>query len=378
MEDNTMKMVWNRNRRRIAVAFCGLFLVAAVVLAQVKVPTTDAAGSEDSPLLKRYEGSVIVSYQRQGFGELSLPLSKLELVPDKMDRKNNRVHEPKTKKALEGPYTRLVYLIPEGRSPLEVLRNYQEEIRAKGGKILYECRADECGGDAGRSSEGGGGDSSLAMYLLPGDRVTDPSQSAGRCAQDRRITDLRFTAAELGEGAGHLALQTYTLLEPTASGTCFTLNKRTIAVVDIVEAKAREQRMVTVDASEMARSISATGRVALYGIYFDFNKAEVKPESDTTLAEVAKLLQATPAMNLLVVGHTDNVGTFDFNLDLSQRRAAAVVEALAARFKVSRVRLKPFGVSFASPAASNQTDDGRGKNRRVELVDNTTVAAKSG
>jgi hypothetical protein len=136
------------------------------------------------------------------------------------------------------------------------------------------------------------------MYLLPGDRITDPSESAGRCAQDRRITDLRFTAAELGDGRGHVALQTYTMLEPTASGTCYALNNRTIAVVDIVEAKAREQRMVTVDAGEMAKSITATGRVALYGIYFDFNKAEVKPESDTTLAEVAKLLQTTPAMSL--------------------------------------------------------------------------------
>ncbi len=136
-------------------------------------------------------------------------------MPDKTDRKNNRVHEPKTKKALEGRYTRIVYLVPEGRSPLEVLRNYQEEIRGKGGKILFECSADECGGDPGRSSGGGGGNSSLAMYLFPADRITDPVESAGRCAQDERITDLRFTAAELGEGAGHVAVQTYTLVEPT-------------------------------------------------------------------------------------------------------------------------------------------------------------------
>ncbi len=91
--------------------------------------------------------------------------------------------------------------------------------------------------------------------------------------------------------------------------------------------------MVTVDAGEMARGHHATGRVALYGIYFDFNKADVKPESDTTLAEIAKLLKTSPAMSLLVVGHTDNVGSFDFNLDLSQRRAAAVVDALTGRFE---------------------------------------------
>jgi OOP family OmpA-OmpF porin len=342
-------------------------------------PTADLAGAKDSTLLKRYEGSVIVSYKQQSFGELALPLSRLEPVPDKTDSNNNHLHLPKSKKELEGRYTRIVYLAPQGRSPLEVLRNYQEEITGGGGKMLFECKSDACGGDPGRSSGGGGGNSSLAMYILPRDLITDEVESAGRCAQEERITDLRFTAAELGDGAGHVAVQTYTLVDDHPSNTCYALNGRTIAVVDILEAKAREQRMVAVDAGEMARAITATGRVALYGIYFDFNKADVKPESDTTLKEIVKLLETSPKMNLLVVGHTDSVGTFDFNLDLSQRRAQAVVDALTGRFGVNRGRLKPFGVSFASPAASNQSDDGRAKNRRVELVENAvTAAARSG
>jgi outer membrane protein OmpA-like peptidoglycan-associated protein len=321
---------------------------------------------------------VIVSYKQQSFGELALPLSRLERVLDKTDRHNNRVHEPKSKKNLEGRYTRIAYLVPDGRSPLEVLRNYQEEITASGGKVLFECKAEECGGNPERTSKGGGGDSSLAMYLLPEDRITDQVQSAGRCAQEERITDLRFTAAELGDGAGHVAVQVYTLVADSPHDTCYALNARTIAVVDILEPKAREQKMVTVDAGEMAKAITATGRVALYGIYFDFNKADVKSESDATLKEIAKLLETSPKMNLLVVGHTDSVGTFDFNLDLSQRRAEAVVAALTGRLGVARGRLKPFGVSFASPAASNQSDDGRAKNRRVELVENVATAAKGG
>jgi outer membrane protein OmpA-like peptidoglycan-associated protein len=81
-------------------------------------------------------------------------------------------------------------------------------------------------------------------------------------------------------------------------------------------------------------------------------------------------------MKLLVVGHTDNVGTFAFNTDLSQRRAVAVVNALASRFGVARNRLTPFGVSFAAPVASNRTEEGRAKNRRVELVDSGTVAVR--
>lgn len=147
-------------------------------------------------------------------------------------------------------------------------------------------------------------------------------------------------------------------------------------MVDIIEAKDREKKMVTVDAGAMAKSIDATGRVALYGIYFDFNKADLKPESDSTLTEIAALMKQNGGLKLLVVGHTDNVGSFPFNMDLSQRRAAAVVAALTARFSVVKERLTPVGVSFASPVATNKTEEGRAKNRRVELVENAVATGK--
>jgi outer membrane protein OmpA-like peptidoglycan-associated protein len=141
-----------------------------------------------------------------------------------------------------------------------------------------------------------------------------------------------------------------------------------IARVDVIETKGMQTRMVTVKADEMEKQINTSGRVALYGILFDFNKATLKPESDSTLEEVKKLMQEDPALKLLVVGHTDNVGGFEPNRDLSNKRAAAVVEALSSRYGVSPQRLFPFGCSFASPSAPNTTDDGRAKNRRVELV----------
>ena len=163
---------------------------------------------------------------------------------------------------------------------------------------------------------------------------------------------------------------TYRLVSPDKNDFCAPLNNRTVAIVDLVEAKAREQKMVTVQASDMEKAIAGTGRIALYGIYFDFNKADIKPESDPTLEQIAQLLKRSSGMKLLVVGHTDNVGTFPFNLELSQRRAAATVSALAARYGIAKDRLTPVGVSFASPVATNKTDDGRAKNRRVELVEN--------
>lgn len=346
-----------------AIAVNNLFAAA------VAIPTADRKGSRDNPLLKRYEGSLIVAYEHKKFDEFTLPLSKLEQVPEKRDGHNNRYHEPNNKKSLEGAHTKLVYVIPENRSPLEVLRNYQEEIRSKGGKVLFECKESECGGDPGRSSSGGGGNTSLAMYLYPQERITDSLSSTGGCAVTARIADQRYLAAEIPDKDSYFSVLTYVIKNPQSS-SCAPLNGRTIAVVDILEAKAREQKMVTVNADDMAKAISTRGRIALYGIYFDFNKSEVKPESDPTLEQIATLLKKQSALKLLVVGHTDNVGSFSFNMDLSQRRAASVVNALTGRYAIGKDRLMPLGVSFASPMESNKAEEGRAKNRRVELVEN--------
>lgn len=358
----------------LVVAVCSTVALAQLPVATI--PIADRKGSKDNPLLKRYEGSFIVAYERKSFADLTLPLSPIEALADKRTQQNNRVFEPKNKKALEGAYTRIAYLLPADRSPLEVLRNYQDEIAAKGGKVLFECKGPECGGSPERSSAGGGGDMSLAMYLYPPERVIDPHGSNGWCALAEKITDQRFAAAELPQSGAHVAVLAYTIVAPDRNDVCRGFNGRTVAVVDIVEAKDREKKMVEVDASAMAKSIDATGRVALYGIYFDLNKAEVKPESDATLAQIAALMKQNAALKLLVVGHTDNVGSFAFNMDLSQRRAAAVVAALGTRFSVGKDRLTPVGVSFASPVAPNKTDDGRAKNRRVELVENAVAPGK--
>jgi OmpA-OmpF porin, OOP family len=120
-----------------------LVAFAASVFAQLPVatiPKADRKGSKDSPLLKRYEGSFIVAYEHKSFGELTLPLSRLEVVPEKKTQQNNRLHEPKNKKALEGAHTRIAYLIPADRSPLEVLRNYQDDIKSKGERYFTNAR----------------------------------------------------------------------------------------------------------------------------------------------------------------------------------------------------------------------------------------------
>jgi outer membrane protein OmpA-like peptidoglycan-associated protein len=114
--------------------------------------------------------------------------------------------------------------------------------------------------------------------------------------------------------------------------------------------------------------LEADGHIALYEIYFETGKADVKPESARALGEIAKLLASRPQLPILVVGHTDNVGALDYNRGLSQRRAQSVVEALAQQHGVARDRLAAVGVGMAAPVASNDNEAGRAKNRRVELV----------
>jgi len=137
--------------------------------------------------------------------------------------------------------------------------------------------------------------------------------------------------------------------------------------LDIIEKQAMAQDVVA-DATSMSNSIKQTGKVALYGIYFDTGKSVLKPESQPSLAEIGKLMKADPSLKLYVVGHTDNVGSYDANMKLSMDRATAVVNALVSQQGVNASNLKACGNGPTSPVASNGTEEGKALNRRVELV----------
>jgi outer membrane protein OmpA-like peptidoglycan-associated protein len=139
----------------------------------------------------------------------------------------------------------------------------------------------------------------------------------------------------------------------------------------IVERQAMQQDVV-MDAAGMANGLSTNGSVSLYGVYFDTSKSELKPESEPTLSEIAKLLKGNAALKVAVVGHTDMVGDPAANLKLSQARAQSVINALAAKYGIVASRLTPFGNGPYAPVASNKTEEGRAKNRRVELVEFAT------
>jgi outer membrane protein OmpA-like peptidoglycan-associated protein len=181
--------------------------------------------------------------------------------------------------------------------------------------------------------------------------------AGGQIMADQRGDNWYNTTLKLGQGGK----ETWVLVEARDDSYALTIVEKEIM-----------QQEVSIDADAMGGSLEESGKVALYGIYFDSGKSVVKAESDPTLAEIAKLLQQKPLLKLFVVGHTDMVGDATANLRLSQDRAQAVITALTNRYAVAATRLKAFGAGPYVPVASNSNEEGRAKNRRVELVQVTT------
>lgn len=135
----------------------------------------------------------------------------------------------------------------------------------------------------------------------------------------------------------------------------------------IVQREAMVQD-IKATAELLAKGLKTEGHIAVEGIYFDTGKADLKPESAAAVAEIAKLLQADLSLKVFVVGHTDTVGSVESNLTLSQNRAQSVLQALVKDHGIEAGRLKAFGCGPYAPVATNDTEEGKAKNRRVELV----------
>ncbi len=344
---------------------CLLFACAA--WADATVPTRDIDGAKDPAWLKRYEGSSIVSFEQRGFDAVKFPASALVAVPDQIDAYNNNVYRAKSQREVEGEYTRLVYIAPADRSPLEVMRNYLDLVEEGGGKTLYRCTDTDCGGEL-NGNDHGGGNQGLIEQIYPQARVKDAEFSNGKCASTATPREQHYSLVTLPDGSGGdrtLGIMTFQVGDKSY---CDALENRTAVLVVAVSPKARERKMVTVSSDEMAKALAATGNIALYGIQFDTNKSSLKPASVDTIAQIAKLLQSQPALKLDVVGHTDNVGDAAANLKLSQRRADAAVVSLLEDHGIDEARLSARGEGMGKPLADNATEAGRAKNRRVELV----------
>jgi len=320
-----------------------LLLLLPAVATSALAQEQDSPGTADHPLVSRYTGSFIDGQQDLDFTGYVLPVG-----PAVKNSEGQRV--PSEKISLEGRVTRTLYRGPKERSTLEILRNYQSALESAGFEILYTCGGKDCG--------------NLFHWVFYKDmeqRIlsTKTSGSAFDIPQD-----LRYVAAKgaVGDRTVHVSVL-------VAFDAGFgKLSKQAVTLVEVIESEAMDTGMVTIDAEAMAKGIDATGHIAIYGVYFDTNSAEIKAESAPTLTEISRLLTDRPSLKLLVVGHTDNQGDYDYNMGLSGRRTEAVARALSDQHGIDGGRLRSAGVGYLAPVASNDTAAGREKNRRVELV----------
>jgi len=134
--------------------------------------------------------------------------------------------------------------------------------------------------------------------------------------------------------------------------------------IEIVEVEQMQQDIVI----NLEEAIDRDGKAALYGILFDTDKSTIKPESEKALQQVIDYLNNHPKVNIIIVGHTDMVGAYDHNLKLSKERAEAVKEYLVKTGKIDTSRLDSEGVGPLCPVSTNEKDEGKTLNRRVEIV----------
>jgi outer membrane protein OmpA-like peptidoglycan-associated protein len=308
------------------------------------IPTRDPQGAHDHPVITRFAGSVIMGYEATEFDAMTLPMGAF---------KNNAFEKTESAK---GHITRIAYVAPPGKSVLEISTNFEQELQKAGFQKRYSCY-----GTLGDSACGNAYDTSQAV--LPNDVLWALSSDAGR--HDAMINVIYPTGDKIFIETARLNRKDAPLdIVLMVSGE---EGKPTGIYLQICESKAMATGQVTVDAKAMAQGLSQDGHIPLYGIHFGTNSATINADSNSTLGEMASLMKSQPELKVYIVGHTDNSGSLENNLTLSSQRAQAVVKALQ-DMGVPANRMAPKGMASFSPVATNETDEGKARNRRVELV----------
>lgn len=304
------------------------FLLLLFLTAPLKAAERDIRGSKDHDLISRYGNSVIVGYRYRDYDAFRLPLST-----PKRDRQEIRMDDYLD---LEGRLTTITYKLQDQTSTLKVLRNFEHALKRGGFAELFQCAGKKCGTP-------GVWDEVLGQVLL----------------NNGKQTTIRYLAAKKVNGVKGVYVGVYVM--ETYAGKVFV-------GLNVIESKVMQTGLVDINAKTLERQLTQHGKVAVYGITFDTDRAELKQESLKTLEEIKRLLEDKKNLKLYIVGHTDDTGSLEHNLDLSKRRADAVKQALVHDYGISAGRLLSFGAGPYAPVESNLNQDGQAKNRRVELV----------
>ncbi|WP_237561494.1 OmpA family protein [Frateuria defendens] len=318
------------------LTFCALL----TTLSWAPSHAADTEGSHDNPIVSRFAGSTIIGYQSMDYGQLILPLGSYSSDAKGLLAKSETA---------EGHITRIAYAAPAGKTALEVYRNFQAVLEQAGFQTRFACEKDACGG-----------------FDFAG-AVANPAIDAMRGDRNGMIYGLNASNGNVHALTTHLS-------RPQGPVDVVLLvsqseNQPTGVLLQICEGTAMASGEVSVDAKAMSQGLARTGHIALYGIHFGSDSAHLEADSKETLAQMAKLLANQPSLKVYIVGHTDNSGSLEHNLFLSEQRAEAVVKALTTGYGIDAARLAAKGLASYAPVASNHSDAGRAQNRRVELVE---------
>jgi OmpA-OmpF porin, OOP family len=318
-----------------------LAVIAVTLAVAAAAFAGDIADSKDHPLVGRYKDASIVFYKASNFDEGAL-LKAPHDYGALLDKNATKDRSGPEWLKVEGKTTWIRYEIPKGRSSLEVIRNYETSLKAQGFSSIFSCADAAC--LTGK----------LTDNYLTGEQL-DPANGISTAYADHA----RYLLAKLDRPEGAVY----------ASIVAGEDKDNVVAFVTVVETRPMQgDQIAVIKAEAMTSAIDSGQSVNIYGIQFDFDQDTLRPDSKPTLDEIGKLLAGRPDLRLNIVGHTDGKGAAAYNLDLSKRRAANVVAALVRDYGIDAGRLASEGAGMTKPLASNDTDEGRAKNRRVELV----------
>jgi outer membrane protein OmpA-like peptidoglycan-associated protein len=329
-----------------------LLVACGILLLLTPASAADLPGSKDPDGFRRFEGSEIIHYATspheeyylaRGEGSIGAGFEKAERV--------------------EGSIVRVVYKAPLGTTSLEIFRDYEQMLAGLGFEETF--KLDTGALHALSAKEFQQRFYFQSDYAARKDQADTPFQDAknqyyltARLARSGQTVNVAVYVAE----SDGLDWQ-----EPGLERPIVIRLGQPVIGLDVISSGEADPRMVVIKANDMAKALTDTGKIDIYGIYFDTDKTDLKPESKSTLEEVAKLLKADPSLRLEVAGHTDNTGAPAHNMQLSAGRAGAVVNALVTTYGVERARLQAKGYGDGKPVAPNDSDQNRAKNRRVEL-----------
>ena len=302
---------------------------------------TDLSGAQDHPLVSRFKGAEIIGYRQVDFDKATFPTGPMV---DRAFPKARRVG---------GRLTAIGYSVPAGKETAEVLENYRRALQAAGFQIVYACHG---GRDAVDGACGG---------FIFGTTYADPiiahmRGDARRMVNTLDAKDASYLTATLDRAGSKATVGVLVGHDDDESSPAVLLQ--------IVEETPMDQDQVKVDAATIGKGLASAGKIELYGLHFATDSDKLQADSAATLSEMAKALNASPKLKVFIVGHTDNSGTLAHNVELSQKRAEAVVKALHATYAIASERMAAKGLASYSPVAANTNEAAKARNRRVEMV----------